>query len=587
MKKRSSRNLLKLTLAGVAVIAVASTPLLGSAAGLANSPFAVKALNTDGSGKFAIKPFVKGNAGTGNGSTTPTTPPGSGSTTPPATTPTPDPEPTRAPDSSPDLISMKIDTSLSSCTASSTGGFTFNVPSYSSTDPARTPLTAAATINWGDGSAASSAKLGANNHVYKAGKYEIQIVGKLGGITDSVASSSSCISDVTHLGENTGLITLEGFLSGAANVTSVAAPPTSLQNANRMFTNASKFTGIGVENWVLPNLKTASSMFNTTAVFNGDLSKLNPKSLTDATNMFRNSYAFEGRGLSNWKTDSLTNIKGIFESAKLFTGTGSSSVASWNVSKVTDFSRSFYGAVVFTGDLSSWSTGASTTFEYMFNNASVFDSDISGWNVAKATKFGSMFTNAAAFNQPIGKWTTTNMRDLTATFNNAASFNQDLSNWNTSKVTDLTNTFAGAKAFNGNVSSWDTGLVTSMAGTFSRASVFTGELKGWNLTSTTSTSNMFQDATSFNSDISNWSVNGVTSMGGMFWGAKSFNQPLSTWNSKLTKVFSMSNMFNGATSFRQNISGWNVASVTSYDFFGYASGMAKSQVPTKFQSTVS
>lgn len=582
MKKSASRRLLKLTLAGIAVAAVASTPLLGSAAQLSDSPFAVKALNTDGSGKFAIRPLVKGSS---SGSTTPTPTPTDGSTTPPSTTNPPSTEPTRAPDSAPDLISMKIDTSLPGCIA--TTNFALAVPNYNSTDTTRTQLPVNASVDWGDDSAIDSAKAGMNYHAYKAGKYTISINGKLGGLTETSSGVTSCISEVTHLGENTGIVTLEGFLSNAANVTSVAAPPTSLQNANRMLTGATKFTGAGVENWVLPNLKTASSLFNSSSVFNGDLSNLNPKSLTDASNMFRNAYAFEGKGLSKWNASGLTNLKGIFESAKVFTGTGTSSIANWNVSKVTDFSRSFLGTSAFTGDLSSWNTGSATDFTSMFNSAGKFNSDISGWDVSKASKFGSMFNGAALFNQPIGRWTTTNMQDITAIFGSASAFNQDLNHWNTSKVTDLTNAFYNATSFNGNVSNWDTGLVSSMSGTFSGAKAFNGELKNWNLASTTTTANMFYGASSFNSEIADWNVSGVTAMLGMFWGATSFNQPLSNWGTKLSKVTNMNNMFNGATGYKQSIANWNVNNVTSYSYFGYASGMAKSQVPTKFQSTVS
>jgi len=575
---RNSKNkrVAQISLAGVALAAVLAVPV-GSAASLSAASFAIKATNIEKPGTYAIKPLLKG----GTGSVTPTAPP---TTAVPTTPPTqqPNPEPTRAPDSAPTLISMKIDTSLPGCTAATSGtGFNFTVPTYSTTDAARTPLTANASINWGDGSADSTAKTGANSHVYKAGKYELKINGKLGGITDSAGASSSCISEVTHLGEDTGLVTLEAFLNSAVNVTYVSAPPTSLQNANRMLAGATSFVGSGVDTWVLPNLKTASSMFNSASKFDGDLSNLNAKKLTDASNMFRNGYAFTGKGLDKWKTTSFTNIKGIFESNDKFQG----DVSKWDVSAVTDFSRSFYGVKTFTGDLSSWSTGSGTSFDSMFNTATLFNSDISNWNMAKATTFASMFSNAKSFNQPIGKWTTTNLTSLSQTFANASAFSQDLTHWNVSKVTDLTNTFF-TSGFNGDVSNWDTTNVTTMSGTFYKTP-FSGSLKNWNLTNTTATAAMFQYTTNFNSDISSWNVSKVTNMANMFWGAASFNQPLSAWSTKTGNVTVMNYMFFQSGSFSQNISTWNVSKVTVYDYFAGNSKLTKAQVPAKFQSTVS
>ena len=63
--------------------------------------------------------------------------------------------------------------------------------------------------------------------------------------------------------------------------------------------------------------------------------------------------------------------------------TGTGSFASWDVSKVKDFSSMFKG-------------GAS------------FNQDISSWDVRKGEKFDSMFEGALVFNQDLSKVLTTN-----------------------------------------------------------------------------------------------------------------------------------------------------------------------------------
>lgn len=439
----------------MAVAAIASTPLLGSAAGLASTPFGIKAVNTDGSGKFSVKPFGK------SGATQPS--PGSGATTPPATAePTPTPtEPVRAPDPSPNLVAMTIDTSLPSCTAT-TSGFQLTVASVNSNDPAKTPLSADAGIDWGDGSSRVRLATGANSHVYKAGRYNLTIDGTLGGFDKTPTGAANCVSRVDHLGENTGIVTLKEFLYGATNLSYVAAPPTSLDNGQSMLNGANKFTGSGVETWVLPRLTNASAMFANTSKFDGDLSNLNPKSVQNAGSMFGGATIFTGKGLDKWNTSSFTNTGSMFSQTDLF----NKDITGWDMSHVT-------------------------TFNSMFNATKSFNQPIGKWNVSSGKSFHSMFNSAVAFNQPLDSWNMSNATTIVQMFMDTTAFNQDLNSWDVGKVTDMTNMFRSAKAFNGKIDQWKTGNVTNMF-------------------------YMFWGTTSFKQNISKWDVARVTDWTGFY-----------------------------------------------------------------------
>lgn len=449
MRKRTDHSFLKLALAGVAVAAIASTPLLGSAAGLANTPFGIKAVNTDGSGKFSVKPFGKSEA------TQPS--PGGEATTPPVTPePTPSPtEPVRAPDATPNLVKLTIDTSLSSCTAT-TSGFQLAVASVNSNDTTKTPLPVDAGIDWGDSSSKNRLTTGINSHVYKAGKYNLTIDGTLGGFDRTPSGSVNCISRVDHLGENTGIVTLKEFLYGATGLVYAAAPPTSLDNGRSMLNGASIFTGDGVETWVLPKLTDSSGMFASTPKFDGDLSNFNPKSVKDATGMFGAAKIFTGKGLDRWNTSSFTNTGRMFASTN-----------------------------VFNKDITGWDMSHVTSFDSMFNTAKAFNQPIGKWDVSSGKSFHSMFADTVVFNQPLDSW---NMSSATSTiqmFMGTIAFNQDLNSWNVSKVTDMTNMFRSAKAFDGKIDKWDTSSVTDMFYMFWGTAAFKQNISAWNVTKVT------------------------------------------------------------------------------------------------------
>lgn len=452
MRKSTDRSFLKLALAGVAVAAIASTPLLGSAANLSSAPFGIKAENIDGSGKFSVKPFGKGGASQ-PGTTTP------GTTTPPVS----NPEPVRAPDETPSLVTMAIDTSLPSCLAT-TSGFQLNVASFDSQDPAKTPLPLSAKVDWGDSSSADLAT-GTNSHVYKAGKYNLTIDGKLGGLNNVPLSAVSCIARVDHIGENTGIVTLEGFLKGGANFSYIAAPPTSLKNGANMVSGATRFTGSGVETWVLPNLVNAGAMFAGDVKFDADMSNFNPKSLQTAAGMFNGATVFTGKGLDKWNTSSFTTANAMFQETSYF----NKDISGWDMSHVTNFNYMFYQAKLFNQNISTWDVGSGKSFHSMFASTTAFDQPLDSWNMSSATSLVQMFYQSAAFNQDLNSWNVSNVTDMTNLFRSAQKFNGKIDKWDTSKVTNMFYMFWGTPSFKQDVSKWNVSRVTNWTGFYTNS----------------------------------------------------------------------------------------------------------------------
>ena len=137
-------------------------------------------------------------------------------------------------------------------------------------------------------------------------------------------------------------------------------------------------------------------------------------------------------------------------------------------------------------------------------------------NQTQSWEFGS-FTN------------TSKVTNLSGVFGSCRQFNGDISNWDVSNVTSLQYTFYDAGSFNQDLNNWDVSNVTNFEYTFAEAYAFNGDISNWNTSSAESMEDMFTDASSFNRDISSWNVAKVTKMDGMFLSASVFNQDLSQW----------------------------------------------------------
>eukprot|EP00946_MAST-07B_sp_MAST-7B-sp1_P001228 g1228.t1 len=85
-------------------------------------------------------------------------------------------------------------------------------------------------------------------------------------------------------------------------------------------------------------------------------------------------------------------------------GTATGLIGTWDVSKITNMDRVFYGAKSFNQDISSWDVSAVTTMNYMFWEANKFNGDIAPWTVSGVTDMSYMFRNADFFNRDISYW---------------------------------------------------------------------------------------------------------------------------------------------------------------------------------------
>ena len=216
-----------------------------------------------------------------------------------------------------------------------------------------------------------------------------------------------------------------------------------------------------------------------------------------------------------------------------------SPIGSWDVSRVTDFSRLFDAVRA--------------------RRLSNFDQDISAWNMSQAVDTSRMFrgfydTHPHNFNGNVSEWDVSRVEKMDWMFFYATRFDQDLSRWQTDKVTTMSLMFCRASSFKGNVSSWQTGSVTDMSNIFAYASSFNGDISSWQTDSVAHMDQMFCYASSFDSDISPWDVSKVPYMYSMFEGASSFNRDISSWTP--SSLEDMDSMFLDASSFDQNLCAW-------------------------------
>ena len=92
-----------------------------------------------------------------------------------------------------------------------------------------------------------------------------------------------------------------------------------------------------------------------------------------------------------------------------------------DLSRVTDMSDMFDGAIAFNGDLSSWNVSRVADMSGMFDGAFSFNGDLSSWDVSQVTDMSGMFTYTNSFNGDISEWNVSNVRDMSEMFTGAPS----------------------------------------------------------------------------------------------------------------------------------------------------------------------
>ena len=98
----------------------------------------------------------------------------------------------------------------------------------------------------------------------------------------------------------------------------------------------------------------------------------------------------------------------------------------------------------------------------------------------------------------------------------------------TSSVTNMDGMFYQARHFNLDLSSFDVSNVTSMVDMFNGVRNYTYPLDGWNVSNVENFEAMFYE-TQYNSSISQWDTSSATNMDYMFDNNDDFNQDLSEW----------------------------------------------------------
>ncbi len=185
-------------------------------------------------------------------------------------------------------------------------------------------------------------------------------------------------------------------------------------------------------------------------------------------------------GVAHWDVSRATNMTDMFNGAINF----NEDISGWNVSNVTHMDGMFNGASSFNQDLNTWNTTSIRFTRFMFNNATSFNGDISTWNVGTLVEMDAMFMGATSFNQDIGGWDTSSMRETDRSFSGATSFNQDIGSWDVSDVFEMHEMFDGATAFNQSLADWDVGDVATMdnmlRGTAISTANYDKTLIGWN-----------------------------------------------------------------------------------------------------------
>ena len=83
-----------------------------------------------------------------------------------------------------------------------------------------------------------------------------------------------------------------------------------------MFSDCTKFTGKGLENWDVSKVKNMYTMFGDCTNFNCDLSNWDVDNVETMKNMFNGCKKFTGKGLENWNVSKVKNMRTMFSGCK-------------------------------------------------------------------------------------------------------------------------------------------------------------------------------------------------------------------------------------------------------------------------------
>ena len=201
-----------------------------------------------------------------------------------------------------------------------------------------------------------------------------------------------------------------------------------------------------------------------------------PPTVTDLSNLFRDSTAINDPNIGKWDVSNVTNMAGMFSG---WQNSFNQPLNDWDVSNVKDMNMMFYDNPVFNQPLDNWKPVNVTNMRLMFAYAKDFNGALNGWDVSNVKDMGLMFTNAQSFNQPLNGWKLGSVEDMGSMFSSATAFNQNINDWDVSSVTIMNAMFAGAQAFNQPLDKWDVSNVTTIYSIFG-GTPFMHDISNWN-----------------------------------------------------------------------------------------------------------
>ncbi len=406
-------------------------------------------------------------------------------------------------------------------------------------------------VSWGDGSVDHIENWNdpARFHEYEEhGQYRVQVEGTITGFQFAGCTDAPepCDSSDCSASEE------------RENVRRLAAiehfGPLALGDTECQFSHAERLEFRAVDGPDLSGTRSLHAAFFG-ASFSGSLASWDVSSVTDMSRAFQAAVA-ENFGIEGWDVSNVTDMSHMFNMRAF-----DEDISSWDTSSVTSMSGTFAGSN-FDGDITAWDTSSVTDMSHMFADTSAFSRDIADWDTSSVTDMSRMFQYALAFARDISTWNTSNVTDMSGMFARSR-YNQDLAAWDTSSVVNMREMFFEAYDFDGDLSDWDTSSVVNASSMFFRARMFNQDLSSWDTSNFVDMNGMFSNAVSFNQDIAGWDTANVTDMSYMFYGATSFNQDISDWDT--SNVTAMAQVFAGATAFDQAVGTWSIEQVVQLD----------------------
>lgn len=128
----------------------------------------------------------------------------------------------------------------------------------------------------------------------------------------------------------------------------------------------------GVENWDVSAVTTMEHLFDSNSLFNADLTSWDTGNVERFDWMFTSNPLFEGKGIDKWDTKSAKNMSYMVALCPSF----DRNINSWDVSKVTKFDHTFYGASGFMQSIADWDVESAKTFSFFLCKADLFENNL-------------------------------------------------------------------------------------------------------------------------------------------------------------------------------------------------------------------